>query len=179
MEEDSFRWPLPVQFLWGHLAILLAIVAIVLVVLMLAAAVLFPRSRRWARLNRLHRLASRNDRALRRDARESLDEALRALDGARRRCLASERAGDAEQIGQLARHLAMIRDRVASDYVPSPANARARGDWPDLGRLDATEHLSELCVVLARQVRRAPALEPRRLEEATEAALKLEEEVSR
>jgi hypothetical protein len=50
--------------------------ALLLVLLIAAVLRLWPASRRWARLNRLHTLAERNQADLRAAARQQLDDAL-------------------------------------------------------------------------------------------------------
>jgi hypothetical protein len=103
------------------------------VLLLLSTAILlifWPQSRHWSAANRLHRLAAGNDAGLRLDTRRQLDGALSAMRVARREAVALGREGDTAQIEA-------VRERVASEYSPSPANAPGlrrdldldRGPW--------------------------------------------------
>jgi len=99
---------------------------------------------------------------------------LRALERARRQCIASRRAHDAGQIEQLLRCVALLRDRAGADYAVSPANARALRARCGLDVLSATEGFSALCLALARELGRGASVGQDRFEEAKRAALELE-----
>jgi hypothetical protein len=100
--------------------------------------------------NRLHRIASRNEASIRGDTRRCLEGALRALGDARRVCLLrSAEPDDRELIDQLIRHVELAYDRVASDYIPSPANlSRGRREF-DLNGLETSQAIEEHCLRLA------------------------------
>ena len=147
---------------------------VLLAVLILGLVVLAPRSRRWARANRLHRLASRNEAVLRQGARRQLDDALRALTAARRACVASHREEDAGQIDHLARQIEVVRDRVACDYTPSPANMRGRRRELNLDTLYASELVGSRCAALAQRVSDGSRLLPADVSETERTAQEIE-----
>jgi hypothetical protein len=122
-----------------------------LVALSIGALLLWAPSRRWAALSRLHRLATRNEAQIRQDTRRQLDSALRSLGMARRDCAAHGDDQDVALILRLIRQIETARDRIASDYVPSPANAPAVGRELDLDQLQSSESIGQLCQALARQ----------------------------
>lgn len=140
-----------------------AVLAVLLLVLILAVLFLAPRSRRWARANRLHRLASRNDATLRASGLRDLNETLRTLESARGACITAHRDGDADQLDALAQQIAVVRDRVASDYVPTPPNAPMSRREFDLARPEASKTLLATCARVARTVREGAALPPAEL----------------
>jgi hypothetical protein len=148
---------------------------VLLLILGVVGVVLLPRSRQWARLNRLHRLASRNERRARVGAREELDQAVRALERTKLRCLADRCPEDAARVERLLAHVSLIRDRIASGYTVSPANARGLAQAPGVERLEAAARLSETCVALARQGGRDRVLRPGHLREVENAVLELED----
>jgi len=104
---------------WAVAAVVVALAVLVLVG-SVGAVVLWPRSRLWAIHSRLHRLATKNDGDLRRDARYDLDDALRMLRSARQACVRSGQVDDAAELALLMHGIEMARDQVACDYVPSP-----------------------------------------------------------
>ncbi len=136
---------------------------VLLVCLILAVLLLAPKSRRWARANRLHRLASRNDATLRASGLRDLNETLRTLESARGACIASHREEDAGHLDALAKQIAVVRDRVASDYVPTPPNAPLSRRELDLARPEASETLLTTCARVARTVREGAAVPPAEL----------------
>lgn len=150
----------------GHLVPVGWVVAgmvVLLIVLILAIVLLAPMSRRWARANSLHRLASRNDATLRASGLRDLNETLRTLESARGACIASHREEDASQLDALAKQIAVVRDRVASDYVPTPPNAPLSRRELDLARPEASEALLTTCARVARTVREGAAVPPAEL----------------
>lgn len=149
--------------------IVVAVLAGLLVVLSILAAVLWPRSKRWAAQSRLHRLAVRNEANLRGDARGLLDDALRVLGEARRHCLATSQNDDAGQLASLVHQLEAVRDQVACDYTPSPPNARGRSLEPGLDRLLASEAVGRCCEALAERVRGGVGITPEQVDEARQA----------
>ncbi len=106
-------------------------------VLIVAVVRLWPLSRRWAAMNRLNRLASRNEAGRRIAARCELDAALWVLAAARRDCLAHDNHDDAAQVGRLRRGIDVARDRIAGGYLPSPANVPVQRSLQ--GALDGLE----------------------------------------
>lgn len=163
----------------GYALILSWTIAAGLIVLLVGLSIglvrLWPLSRRWAAANRLHRLASRNEASLRRDARRQLDGALRTLGVARRSCTAAQREENATQIDRLVRRIEVIRDRVASDYVSSPANAPRLGRQVDLDRLLGSEAVASRCGELARRVRDGVPLARAQLSDAERAVQDFDE----
>jgi hypothetical protein len=150
----------------GHIVpegwVIAALVAL-LAGLILAGLLLAPRSRRWARANRLHRLASHNDTTLRASGLRDLNETLRTLESARGACIASHRDDDAGQLDALVKQIAVVRDRVASDYVPTPPNAPMSRRELDLARPEASETLLTTCTSVARPIREGAAVPPAEL----------------
>lgn len=142
---------------------IIAGLAVLLAVLILAVLFLAPTSRRWARANRLHRLASRNDATLRASSLRDLNETLRTIESARGACIASHRDDDAGRLNALAKQIAVVRDRVASDYVPTPSNAPMSRRELDLARPEASETLLTTCARVARTVREGAAVPPTEL----------------
>ena len=133
---------------------------VLLAILILAIVLLAPTSRRWARANRLHRLAGHNDATLRASGLRDLNETLRTLESARSACIAAHRDADAGQLDALAKQIAVVRDRVASDYVPTPPNAPMSRRELDLARPQASEALLTTCARVARTVRDGAAVPP-------------------
>jgi hypothetical protein len=116
------------------IAILLGLVVLVG---MIALTRLWPLSRRWAIASRLNRVASEIELEIRRDTRANLDESLRSLASARRECV--EQGDDrTAKLEGLIHRIEVTRDRVATSYVPSPANYRRGTRPPDLERLSAS-----------------------------------------
>lgn len=136
-----------------------------------------PRSRRWSRLNRMHAIASRTERGLRAADRQVLEDAVRTLETARREYLVLDHQADALRIGQLLARVVIIRDRVAADYVPTPANAPGGREIP-VARSSATEELSGLCGDLAEHARLGESFGRRDLMKTRRAVGVLEREVS-
>jgi hypothetical protein len=155
-----------------------SIVAVLAVLLILSVAILlifWPRSRRWSASNRLHELASRNADELRRDTRLQLEGALSTLRVARREAVALGHEYDVTQINRLVHRIETVRDRVASDYSPSPANAPGLRSDLDLERLLASEAVSEQCKALTSLVRDGLELPAAQLEEARVAVREVED----
>jgi hypothetical protein len=142
----------------------------------LAAVWVYPRSRRWSRLNGLHAVAGRNQRALDAQDRAVLDTAVRRLEAARREYLAIDRASDARRVGQLLGRVAVVRDRVASDYVPTPANAPQGREIP-VERSAVTEELGGLCFEVEVHARSGRPFRLRQLVDARRRLRELEREV--
>ena len=151
------------------------VLVLVLVVLVAAVARLWPVSRRWAMLNRLHRVAARNEAELRAAARRELAEAGRSLQAARRSCVLSGRPGQASEVDRLLRDLEVARDRLASDYVPSPANAPRQRRELGLAALDATETVAACCAAAARHARGGAAVPADLLSAARQALADLDD----
>ena len=131
----------------------LILAGLVLAAMVAAIIVFMPKARRWGRANRLHRLASRNGADLRASGLRDLNETLRTLESARGACIASHRDDVAGQLDALVKQVAVVRDRVASDYVPTPPNAPMPRREFDLVRPDASASLLVSCVQVARAVR--------------------------
>lgn len=129
---------------------IVVIAALVLAVIIAAVAVIWPKARHWARSNRLHKIATSNGAALKASGLRDLNEAIRTLESARRACIAAHRAGDASDVDALVSAVALVRDRVASDYVPTPPNAPLCRRDLDLTRPEATAHLLKSCARVAR-----------------------------
>jgi hypothetical protein len=127
--------------------------SLLLVVLVVALVRLWPLSRIWASTNHLHRLASANESGLRGDARQQLDDSLAILARARREWLALGHGEDPPGLNSLIRQIEATRDRVASDYLPSPANAPRLRRHLNLEAVLATEALGERCGELASRLR--------------------------
>jgi hypothetical protein len=124
-----------------------------LVVLAIGLVALWPRSLRWASANRLHRVAARNEAEIRSDTRRHLDRALRCLVKVRGDQEFCDRHDDAAQLGRLISQLEVVRDCVATDYVPSPANAPRLGREVDLVRLTASETIERECDGLMKRMK--------------------------
>jgi hypothetical protein len=92
-----------------------------------------------------------------------LNETLQTLESARGACIASHRDDDAGQLNALAKQIAVLRDRVASDYVPTPPNAPMSRRELDLARPEASEALLTTCTRVARTVRDGAAVPPAEL----------------
>jgi hypothetical protein len=146
-----------------------------LAVLVVAVVRLWPLSRRWAAMNRLHRVASSNEAGLRMAARRELDAALRVLAAACRDCLGHDHHDDAAQIGQLLRRIEVARDRIASGYLPSPANAPGQRRDLDLAILQASEAVTACCTSIAGQAREGMMLPTAMVAEAGRAVRELTE----
>jgi hypothetical protein len=131
-----------------------------LAVLVAAVVRLWPMSRRWTGMNRLHRVASRNEAGLRAAARCELDAALRVLAAARRDCLRHDHHDDAARIGRLLRRIEVARDQIASAYLPSPANAPGQRRDLDLATLQASEAVMACCSAIAGQAGEGTSLPP-------------------
>jgi hypothetical protein len=144
-----------------------------LVVLVVAVVRLWPSSQRWAAMNRLHRVASRNEAGLRVAARSELDAALRAIAAARRDCLGHDHRDDAAQMGRLLRRIEVTRDQIASAYLPSPANAPGQRRDLDLAMLQASETVAACCTAIAGQAREGTSLPPAMVAEADRAVREL------
>jgi hypothetical protein len=157
--------------------VVLVLAALVVIVAAGLLAV-WPWSRRWGRANRLHRLDSRNERSLRLSASRALGEAVRALESARRACIATGQQDDGERLGRLLDQVAAVRDRVASDYTPTAANARSARRELSLDCWSASESVGELCVELARNVRSGASVGGPALEQAEKATAELEHQVA-
>jgi hypothetical protein len=134
---------------------------------------LWPVSRRWAAMNRLHRLASGNEAGLRIAARRELDAAVRVLAAARRGCLERDHPDDAAQIGRLLRQIEVARDRIASGYLPSPANTPGQRHELDLATLQASETMAACCTAIAGRARKGTSLPAGMVAEADRAAREL------
>ena len=134
---------------WLVVAVLVLILAALAVILVR----LWPASRRWAALNRLHQVATRNEAELRGAARRELGDAARALEAASRDCQRHGHEDRAAQVDRLLRDLGVARDRVVSDYLPSPANAPRQRTELDLAVLGASEAVAARCAAIARHAR--------------------------
>lgn len=159
---------------------MLAVVVLVALVglLALGTAIVWPRSRRWSRANRLHRLESRNELAGRTGARMALDEAVRALESARRDCVASGQDADEAGITHLLHQVGVVRDRLASDYTPTSANLPASRREPSLDYWTASQNVRQLCLDLARRARRQGVIAAPQVAAVEAAATELRDEVS-
>jgi hypothetical protein len=144
-----------------------------LAVLIVAVVRFWPLSRRWAALNRLHQLASRNETGLRCATRRELDAALRVLATARRDYLGHDHQDDAAQIGRLLRRIEVARDRIASGYLPSPANAPGQRRDLDLAALQASEAVTACCTAIAGRAREGTMLSAAMVAEAGRAVAEL------
>jgi hypothetical protein len=144
-----------------------------LTVLVVAVVRLWPLSRRWAAMNRLHRVASRNEAGLRAAARRELDAAVRVLAAARRDCLGHEHHDDAARISRLLRRIEVARDQIASGYLPSPANAPGQERDLDLAMLQASETLVAACAAIADHAREGMSLPLAMVAEADRAVREL------
>ena len=162
----------------GIIPLWLVVVVFALSVVIVGAGVIavWPSSRRWGRANRLHRLASRNERTLRLSARRALEEAVRALESVRRDCVAS--GEDADRIDRLLGQVALVRDRVASDYTPTAANAPAARRELSLDCWSSSEQVGQLCVELARRARGGGPTDVLELAEAERATAELQHQVA-
>jgi hypothetical protein len=164
----------------GVIPLTWVVVVLTVVVLLVAAGVVAvrPASRRWGRANRLHRLESRTQRTTRINTRKALDEAVRALESAKRDCLASAERDDADRIDRLLVQVAVVRDRVASEYSPTLANLPNPRRELSLDCWSASESVGELCIALARRVRGGAHLEISELAQAERAAADLDRQVA-
>jgi hypothetical protein len=138
----------------------MVILVVVATAMVVVASIAWPRSRGWARANRLHRLASRNDAVLRARGLRDLNETLRTLESARGACIASHRHEDAGKLDALVKQVAVVRDRVASDYVPTPPNAPMSRRELDVAGPEASEALLTTCARVASAVRDGAAVPP-------------------
>jgi hypothetical protein len=141
----------------------LVLAVLVLVAVIVGIAVTWPKARQWARANSLHGLASRNGAVLRASGLRDLNETLRTLESARGACIASHRDNDASALDGLLKQIAVVRDRVAADYVPTPPNAPRSRRELDLSRPAASEALLTTCAEVARAVRDGAAVPPAEL----------------
>jgi hypothetical protein len=157
------------------------VVVLVAVVVMVVGGVIavWSSSRRWGSANRLHRLATRNESTRRVEARRALDKAVRALESVRRDCLASGHLADGERVDRLLGRVAAVRDRLASDYVPSVANDASARRELDLGCWSASENVGQLCVALAHQARGGTSITAIGFAEAESATTALRDDVAR
>jgi hypothetical protein len=137
--------------------------------------IFWPRSRRWSVANQLHRLSSRNEADQRRETRHHLDDALRVLNAARRECLSGARRDDTAQLDLLIHQIQTVRDRVVSDYRPSPANAPELGHDFYLDRLLASEIVAQHCGALAALVGDGLQLPTAQLNEARAAVREVDD----
>lgn len=154
---------------------IVAVLAALLVLLTVIVLVFWPRSRHWAVANQLHRVASRNEAGLRRDTRRQLETALSALRVARRETVSLHRGRDTAQIDRLVHRIETVRDRVATDYSPTPANAPGLRRDLDLERLAASEAVAEQCRTLAGLVRDGLELPADQLGEVQRAVREVED----
>lgn len=144
---------------------------------MLSIAVLrlWPASRRRARLNRLHTLAENNQAEMRSAALRQLDDALRALTAAQRYQVSHGRQDGAAQTGTLIHRIEMARDRIASDYLPSPANAPGQRRELDLASVQASEAVAASCAAIQARIRDGAPLPPGLLGRACQAVIELDD----
>jgi hypothetical protein len=82
---------------------------------------------------------------------------------------------DTAQLDSLIRQIETVRDRVASDYASSPANAPGLRRGLDLERLAASEALGERCRALAGRVRSGLQLPADQFNEVHEAVRQVED----
>ena len=130
----------------------IAVILVVALVLGLVVAWLWPRSKGWAAANRLHALASRNEREMRRETRTRLEGALRCLKMARRESESRSLFDDAKRIDLLIRQIELLQDRVISAYSPSVANLSSSPSVT-LELFGASEALSHDCEALYEESR--------------------------
>lgn len=129
--------------------LVVAVLVLILAALVVVLVRSWPASRRWAALNRLHRVADRNEADLRAAARRELGDAARSLEAASRDCLRRGREDEAADVDHLLRDLHVARDRVASGYLPSPANAPRQRRELNLAMLGASEAVAAHCAAIA------------------------------
>jgi hypothetical protein len=130
--------------------VVVGVLAALIVTSVVALVFLWPRSRRWAGQNRLHRRAARTEASLRRTARDQLDEGLDALGNARRDYLTNGYSEDAQRLGLLIREIATLRDQTAFDYAPNIVDVPHRRPERELGQLTAGD-VEQQCLGIARE----------------------------
>ena len=124
-------------------------------------------------MNRLHRVASRNEAGLRAAARRELDAAMGVLPAARRECLGHDHHDDAARISRLPGRIEVARDQIISALLPSPANAPGQRRDLDLAALQASETVVACCTAIAGQAGEGTSLPPAMVGEADRAVREL------
>ena len=79
-------------------------------------------------------------------------------------------------IGRMLRRVEVARDRIASDYLPSPANAPRQRRELGLTTLRASEAAAARCTAIARQARDGKPLPPALLDEGRQTVRQLDDE---
>jgi hypothetical protein len=146
------------RWLW-HLAggstlpdawVIVVVLAALIVISAVALVFVWPRSRRWAGQNRLHRRAASTEASLRRTARDQLNEGLDALGSARRDCLTNGYSEDAQRLSLLIREIATLRDQVTFDYAPNIVDVPHRRPGRELSQLTVAD-VEWQCLGIARE----------------------------